>query len=125
LRQATPPRAGGPGFRPVCFPYQGGGGCGAGARGAAFRRALAARQEAEAAKNRGNAHFQQQLYVAAVSEYTAAISMSRQRGFAHPAMAAIYYSNRAAAHMKLDRHEVPPPLARLPRREAACPLLRC
>ncbi len=63
-------------------------------------------QEAEAAKNRGNAHFQQQLYVAAVSEYTAAISMSRQRGFAHPAMAAIYYSNRAAAHMKLDRHEV-------------------
>ena len=46
--------------------------------------------------------------MAAVSEYTAAISMSRQRAFAHPAMAAIYYSNRAAAHMKLDRHEVTP-----------------
>ena len=31
--------------------------------------------------------------------------MSRQRGFAHPAMAAIYYSNRAAAHMALCKYE--------------------
>jgi hypothetical protein len=81
---------------------------------ARWRVCGAARQEAEAAKNRGNAHFQQQLYVAAVSEYTAAISMSRQRGFAHPAMAAIYYSNRAAAHMKLDRHEVLSPRTHIP-----------
>jgi tetratricopeptide (TPR) repeat protein len=62
-------------------------------------------QAAEKCKQRGNQAFGALRTNMALTEYTEAISMSKLKTFTKPALACIYYSNRAAAYMRLERFE--------------------